>query len=125
MVIDKKSKEWVNAHIAGIFIFNLSIFLLMLLRSAGYFHPFFELSVNRVMLLSIFFAIIFLRITNRTLFILALVFWISALFFKVVGVDIWAERMGIYTYEAFSFALLLLMIESITISSNGKIKNSK
>ena len=112
--------NWRKKHIEGIFLFNISVVILLLLRSAGYFHPYVVLSVNKVIMLSLILSVLLLGARNKVMFVLASLFWAIGAFFKIVGIDIWAERMGIYTYEAFFIGVLLLFVETFILSKRNK-----
>lgn len=114
-------KSWAVNKIVGLFIFNLAVIMLVLLYTAGYFAPFFPLTINIIVMFSLIMAVILLSIGSRTLFILALFFWIFAAFLKIVRVDVWAERTAIYSYQSLIIALMLLIIE--IRKTNGKNKN--
>lgn len=105
-------QRWSKENLTGLFFFNLLIFILLLLRSAGYFDPFLPLSINLIFLLTIIASVPLLKSNSRTLFLLSISFLSFGAMFKLLHVDIWAERMGIYTYEAFVLGLILVIWET-------------
>lgn len=114
-------KTWALNRIFGLFIFNLTVIMLMLLHTAGYFAPFFPLTINVIVMVALILAVLLLGIGSNTLFFLGLFFWIFAAFLKLVGVEVWAERTAIYSYQSLILALALFIIEIRKV--NGKIKN--
>ena len=98
---------------AGIFIYILILMLLLLLNTAGYFHPFFALSINLIFLTSMILSVLLLGASSRTLFVISLIFWVLAGFFKVFHIDIWAERTAIYTFEALLIGVMLIFVEDL------------
>lgn len=103
---------WAQNKIFGLFVFNLLVMLLIVLRSAGYFSPFFPISINLIVFISLILAIFLLDIRSRSLFIIAFIFWMFAAFLRIVNVEVWAERTVIYTYEALVMGVFLLLYES-------------
>lgn len=105
--------KWMLSHYLQIAIFNLLLIVLFLLHSAGYFHPFFPLSINVIVLISLFSSIILLSANSRSMFVVSLFFWIFAGLIKVFNVDVWAERTAVYAFESFMVATCLLLKENI------------
>ena len=103
--------EWVNKHYLQIAVFNLTIGFLILLRTAGYFHPFLILSVNLIFFCALVLAILILNARSNALFIFAIIFTLISAFFKIVNVDIWAQRSAIYVYQALFLGVVVLLIE--------------
>ena len=121
--LKNKVELWAKDNTAGIFVFNMIIILLVLLRSAGYFDPFFKLTINLIVLISVILSIFLLSVNSRAVFVFAIIFWILAAFFKIIRIDIWAERMGNYTYEILVIAILLLLMEYLRMAWGRKKKN--
>ena len=94
-------------------VFNLVIILLFLLRSAGYFDPYFLISVNLIVTVALILAIPLLGANSRTMFVASLVFWLFVGFLRVLNLDVWAERTAVYTYEALVIGVVLLIYEEI------------
>ncbi len=107
-----KLKNWSLNHLSGIFIYNLVLMILVLLHGAGYFHPFFVISINIIVFISLVLAIFLLELGSRSLLFFSFIFLLCAAFFKAVHIDIWAERAGIYTFEALLIGVVLLIIET-------------
>ncbi len=105
---------WAQNKIFGLFVFNLLVMLLIVLRSAGYFAPFFPITINFIVLLSLILSIILLSVGNRIMFLIAFIFWLLAAFFKFFQIDVWAERTTVYTFQALVIGVLLLIIETIS-----------
>lgn len=108
-----KLKAWAYENILGLFIYNLSLILLLLLRSAGYFTPFFPLDVNIVFFISLILAVLLLKIRSKTVFGIAISFWLFAAFLRIVKVYFWAERSAIYAFEALMVGLIILILEEL------------
>ena len=52
-LVDKQKifiDRWAKENLAGLFVFNIIILLLVLLRFAGYFSPFLEININLIYL---------------------------------------------------------------------------
>lgn len=105
-------QNWAYRNILNLFIFNAVLTLLLLLRSAGYFSPFFLLSISFIIALCLILSIILLGVRSKTLFIIVVLFWLLTAFFKIIRIDIWAERAAIYSFEAFVIAILLFIFEN-------------
>lgn len=103
-------KTWVEKHLAGLFIFNISVILMVLLNTAQYFKPFFYLGINLIFFLSLLFAVLFLGARAKAMFGIALIFLVFSAFLKVVKIDVWADRASIYFYQSFFIGLMLLLI---------------
>lgn len=97
----------------NLIIFTLFIVFLFLLRSAGYFQPYFPISVNFIIMIAIILGFFILRLKSRIIFLITLIFWIFAGLLKLVHIDIWSERTGIYVYESFFLAVLFSIFEVI------------
>ena len=102
----------IKTRLAGLFIFNLILMTLILMRSADYFAPFFPLSINFIVLICFIISIPLLGVRDKTLFLIALLLWIFAALLKLLKVDVWAERTAIYAYEGLVIAVILLIFES-------------
>jgi hypothetical protein len=97
----------------GIFIFTLFVMLLVLLHSAGYFDPFLLLTINIIFFLSMLLAIPFLKLGSKIYFFVGILFSLLAMMFKFFSIDVWAERTGIYLFQALVVGAILLFKESI------------
>lgn len=104
-------QNWAHQNIINLFIFNIILTALLLLRSAGYFSPFFPLSISLIIIICLALSVILLGARSRVLFTTAVLFWLVAIFLKVAKVDIWAERAAIYTFEALLLGLFIFLFE--------------
>ena len=118
--IEKKIRGWNLKYGYRLIFFNIVMMTLFLLGSVGYFYPFFPITTNVVVMTGLILSVVLLGADSRVLFLAASFFWIIALFFKVVGVDVWAERTGIYVYESLFLGFLFLLWNTIKSSSNAK-----
>ncbi len=109
--LKEKLTKWSLSHFVGIALFNLILIFLFMLYSAGYFKPFVPISINLIVFVGLVSSIFLLGSRSRTMFIVSLCFWLFAGFLKIVGIDVWAERTVIYTYEAFLIGVTLLIFE--------------
>lgn len=96
-------------------IFTLFIVFLFLLRSAGYFQPYFAISVNFIVMVSIILTYFILKLTSKAIFVITLIFWLFAGFLKIIHIDIWSERTGIYVFESLFIGIVISIFE-ITIN---------
>jgi len=94
--------------------------LLVMLRSAGYFYPFFILSISKIVLIAIILSIPLLSANSKAIAILSLIFLFIALITRVAGVNAWAERAAIYFYQAFTISVLLYVKENIVVQLTKK-----
>ncbi len=109
----ERMKVWAKRNVLGLFIFNAIILAIVLLRSVGYFEPFLPLGVNTVFLIALLLTVVLFRGGSRFVFSWGLVFWILAGFFRIVGVGVWAERAGIYAFEALAVGVVMLVVEGL------------
>lgn len=106
-------EKWIHFYNHRLILFNIIIVFLFLLRSAGYFSPYFLISVNFIVIVGVILATYLLGASSRVIFFVTLLFWIFAAFLKIVKIDVWAERTGIYAYETLVFGVILFAIESL------------
>lgn len=111
----RKIKVWSEGRIVGLFIFNALLVLLVLLHSAGYFAPFFPLTINTIVMVSLISSIFLLGTNSKAAFTLTLLFWLFAAFLKIVKIDVWAERTVIYSYEALIVGVFLFIMENTSL----------
>lgn len=102
----------IKTKLSGLFIFNLILMTLILMRSADYFAPFFPLSINFIVLICFIISIPLLGVRDKTLFLIALLLWIFAALLRILKIDVWAERTTVYSYEGLVIAVILLIFES-------------
>ena len=117
-------QHWSKSRLTGLFFFNLSIFILLLLRSAGYFHPFLPLTINMIFVITILSSVPLLGVGSKGVLLIALCFLSFGAMFKIVGIDIWAERMGIYVYESLLLGLLLVIWDKYKDGLNSLINKN-
>ena len=111
--IVKNIEIWGKENTFKLLIFNTVLAFLILLRSAGYFLPFFGISINFIVLFLLVLSIFLLNANSKSIFIVALLFWLFAGLLKMLKIDIWAERTAVYTFEALLIGVVLLIIESV------------
>ena len=104
-------RKWTRRHYFQLAIFYSFVLFLFLMRSAGYFHPYFVISVNVIILAALLTSIPLLGVRSSVLFVVTILFWGFAAFLKVVHIDIWAERTAIYSYQALIIGVLLLIFD--------------
>jgi len=114
LIIEKTSK-WADEHYYAIAIFNLVVIFLFLLHSVGYFHPFFPITINFIVLAMFALAVVLLRVRSSVFFVIAIFFWVVSAFFKYFQINVWAERSGIYVFEALVIGVILLLWENFSI----------
>lgn len=121
----KMVATWTSSHYINLAIFNSLTIILVLLHSAKYFDPFWMISINTVIFILLVASVLLLGAGSRTLFLISLSFLLFAGFMKILGVEVWAERVAIYMFQAFLLGVLLLFIEDIVIYTHlrkhGKI----
>lgn len=110
--------SWSKNHLVGLFVFNILVISLLLLRSGGYFHPYFIISINTVVFMGFLGSIILLGARSKTLFLIALIFWIFTAIMRIIGIEVWAERTSIYTFQAMLLGVILVFIEALRKSAN-------
>ena len=94
--------------------------LLFLLHSVGYFNPFLPITVNLIVLIVFFLSIFLLGAKSEAFFVAALFFWTITGFFKLVQVNVWAERSAIYVFESLLFGVILLLWENSGLRKKTK-----
>lgn len=109
----EKLQKWVELHYFQLAIFNVVLVILLLLRSAGYFEPFFGITINSIFLIALVLSIFLLGTRSCGAFTVALIFWLFAAFLKLAKIDVWAERNAIYSFQALVVGVLLLVWESL------------
>lgn len=115
ILIESKSvvvRRWSLDHLPGLFIFNIFLMLEMLLYTAGYFSPFFSITINLIVLTSLILSIFILGVRSKVAFMIAIFFWCFAGILQILQISVWAERTTIYAYEALVVGIILLIFES-------------
>ena len=111
----KNIETWARNNVAGIFLFNLILLILALLRFAGYFNPYLPININLIYLTSLVLSIFLLKANSRAIFVVGFLFWIFAGFLKVVQVEVWAERTVEYVFQALVLGTLFLIYETVRL----------
>lgn len=111
--LERRMSKWVASHYIGISIFNVAVILLFTLRSAGYFHPFFPISIDLAVMISLFLSIFLLGARSTAFFLIAFTFFLIAAFFKLVKIDVWAERTSVYVFEALLLGVVVLFVDIV------------
>lgn len=106
-----KVESWSQSHLPGIFIFNILVILLLLLRSGGYFDPYFTITINVVIFVSLISSVVLLGVRSKTLFLIALIFWFFAGILRFLGIEVWAERTTLYTFQALLIGVVLMVFQ--------------
>lgn len=110
-------QEWSQKRVLNLFIFNAVLMMLLLLRSAGYFAPYLPLTINFIILICLIMAVFLLGFRFKALFVITLLLWLFAAFLKIIGINIWAERAAIYSFESFAIAFVLFVISKNNVQS--------
>lgn len=114
----RQSKDFgnlINSKIFGLFTFNVILMILVLMRSADYFKPFFPLSIHIIVLLCLIISIPLLGVRDKALFFISLLLWFFSGLLKVLHIDVWAERTVIYSFEALVMGMILFLISNFKI----------
>lgn len=109
----KRMESWAQKKVLNLFVFNVFLAFLLLLHSAGYFAPFFPITINIIVLFSLILMVVLLEAKSRSIFFVALLFWLLASLLKLLRVDVWAERTTIYSFEALFVGIILVIIEQL------------
>ena len=107
-------KSWAEKKYLQLAVFNIFLVFLVLLKSAGYFDPYFPITINSIVVLGILASIILLKVDSKAPFTLAIIFWFFTALFRVLNIIPWAERMAIYAYESFAIGVIQYLVESLT-----------
>lgn len=111
--INKRWKSWIVKNQFQLTIFNVFLILLVLLRSAGYFQPFIELTINIIFLSALIVSTFLLDAKSRAFFAIAVIFWIIAAVLKIINIQVWAERAALYSFESLTLGILLSIFERL------------
>ncbi len=111
--MEDKLKKWVLEYNYRLIVFNIIIVFLFLLRSAGYFQPYFPISVNFIVIFGLVLSYFLLGANSKIVFLVTLIFWIFAGILEILGINVWAERTGIYAFESLVFGVLLLLRDNV------------
>lgn len=123
--INEKFRSWSESHYFKIALFNVILVLLLLLRSAGYFEPYFLLTINLIIFISMLLSIVLLSANSKSMFIISLIFWIFTWFLRITQIEVWAERAALYSYQALVIGMVLLIFENKQLNFLTKILKKK
>jgi len=118
-----KLKAWINSHYLQLAVFNIYLIILVLLRSAGYFEPYLPITINLIFMSSLILSVFLLNLSTRASVILAVFFWALAAIFRILNIEVWAERAALYSYESLILSIFILMQKYL--STPKKNKNNK
>lgn len=93
-------------------LFTLIVVFLFLLRSAGYFQPYFPVGINFIMMIALILGILLLKFRSNVIFIITIVFWAFAGAIKLLKIDVWAERTSLYAFESLILGIVLFIYET-------------
>lgn len=111
--LNNKSSIWGHSHYVRLAVFNTLIVLLVLLRIGGYFHPFYVITVNSIVIVALIAAVLLLGARSKILFSIALFTWLFAAFLRIVKIEVWAERTVVYTFQSLVIGTILLIYETV------------
>lgn len=116
----KNYSSEIQKHFLSIFVYNLILMVLILLRSAGYFDPYFPITINVIFLIGLLLSIPLLRAKSRHIFIIALLTWIFSGLMLIFKIQVWADRTSIYTYQSLIIGTIMLIVENLFDIDNNK-----
>lgn len=102
---------WASKHYLNLAVFNVVIIILVLLHSARYFYPYWLISNNVIIFISLVLSVLLLGARSKFMFVFSLAFWVFAGLMKIFKIDVWAERIGIYFFESIFLGIILLIFE--------------
>lgn len=106
-------RDWTTRHQFQLATFNIILVILLLLRSAGYFDPFFTLTINSIFFTALVLSIFILGTRSTAAFVIALLFWVWTALLRIFKIEVWADRTALYTYESLLVGLILLLFERL------------
>ena len=104
-------QDWVIKNYLQLFVFNMMLIVMMLLRSAGYFEPYLPLSINTIMFIALIGMVVLLRARTRTLMLVTILLWLFAALLQVLNIDVWAERTAVYAFQSLIIATVLFIMD--------------
>lgn len=110
--MEEKIKKWVLENNYRLILFNIILVFFFLLRSAGYFQPYFPITVNFIVISGLVLSYFLLGANSKVVFLVTLIFWLFAGLLLIFRINVWAERTGIYAFESLFFGVLLFLLES-------------
>lgn len=118
---NKKLTRWSTENLPGMLLFNLIIIILVLLHTAGYFLPYFFISINFIFFTGLILAPLILRVNFEALFLLAILFWLSSCILMSFNINAWAERSSIYSFQALFVAVVVLILHAFTFNKKRHV----
>jgi hypothetical protein len=109
----QKVNTWFKNNQGKIGFFNIFVMILVVLRSAGYFHPYYPITVNFIVFVSVVVAVVLFNLKSKAVILLSIAFWVFAAGIRILHVDVWAERTTIYVFQTFIVGVILLISEYI------------
>lgn len=91
--------------------FNIIVIILILLRSASYFEPFLVISINLIVFITMSLTVVLLGARSKLVFSLSIIFLVLATFFVTLGINVWAERLSVYAFQAFIIGIPTMLTE--------------
>ena len=123
-LIRRKLSAWGKGRYFELAVFNILLAILVLLHSAGYFSPFWLISINSIIFIMLCISVALLGMRSTAMFTVSFLFLVFSGFMKVVNVAVWAERTSIYVFQALALGILVLFFENFSIY-NSKRKNDR
>lgn len=112
----KVARKWIVTHQFQLALFNGFLMLMILLRSAGYFAPFVPITINLIFASALVLSVFLLGTNSMGAVGVALIFWGFASLLRILGIEVWADRAAVYSFEALSLGILLFVIEEVKAS---------
>lgn len=112
-IVEDKLGMWEEHYRTRLLFYCMILIFLFLLKSAGYFNPFFEISVNFIIMTGLILSVFFLKASGKSFFLVALLFWIFAAILRYINIDPWAERTAFYAYQALVIGVLISLYQNI------------
>lgn len=109
-----KFQEWGQKKYFQLAMLNIFLVILVLLRSAGYFEPYFPITINAIVILGVLASIVLLRVGSSFAFIISFTFWILTAIFRILYIVPWAERTALYSFESFVIGVVHLILEAVS-----------
>lgn len=119
--MNKAFSNWFEARKLKIFVFNIVIMILVVLHSAGYFQPYFLISINLIVIVGLLLAIFLLEAGSNVMYAGSLILLIVCLLFKIFRIDVWSERISIYFFESLSIGVFVSFFETLEISYKNNL----
>ncbi|KKU10007.1 MAG: hypothetical protein UX13_C0023G0007 [Candidatus Woesebacteria bacterium GW2011_GWB1_45_5] len=119
-LVRKKLSAWGKERYLELAVFNVLLAILVLLHSAGYFNPFWLISINTIIFIMLCVSIVLLGMRSTAMFAVSFLFFAFSGFMKALNVAVWAERTSIYVFQALFLGILMLLFENIFLYNAKK-----